>query len=269
MIAMMYERGEPLPNDPARLARLCGASNSTFSKALAALIDGGKIVLVEGGLWNDRVQKEQVYRTEKSEVGKQAAEKRWRKAEQNQQQPDASAMPTQSDGNANQKPEPEERSLRSLSGARENFGRFWSIYPKRAGNNPKHPASLKFDAAVRSGVDAEEIIAAAGRYAEAETILGHIGTPYVQQAAVWLNQRGWETYPAGYVMPRAAGPPGRAGNGKPTLGDILQATRRELAELENGDGYPPDLERKAIASGAYPYRREPDEDADFIPGPPH
>lgn len=105
LLANMYERGEPLKEDSARLARLCGASNSVFKAALDRLIDDGKITRVEGGLWNDRVGKEQFYRLEKSEVGKSAAKKRWQKSEQKQCHVDAKAMPTQCEGNANQKPE--------------------------------------------------------------------------------------------------------------------------------------------------------------------
>lgn len=108
LIAMMYERGEPLAEDTPRLARLCGASNAVFKAALARLVDDGKIVRLDAGLWNDRVAKEQVYRSEKSTVGKQAAEKRWQKNQQNQHEDDANAMRTQCVGNADseaQKPE--------------------------------------------------------------------------------------------------------------------------------------------------------------------
>lgn len=108
LIAMMYERGEPLVEDFPRLARLCGASNSQFKKTLGGLLDDGKITRKDGGLWNDRVEKEQSYRSEKSEVGKRAAGQRWQKDEQNQHQRDAGAMRSQCQGNANQKPEARE-----------------------------------------------------------------------------------------------------------------------------------------------------------------
>lgn len=118
LIATMYERGEPIPEEHARLARLCGASNASFRSTLEALVSEGKIVRTEVGLWNDRVQKEAVYRSEKSEVGKQAAFVRWgTKPNKNKVPDDANAMPTHSDGNANQKPEPEreEEPIGSLS----------------------------------------------------------------------------------------------------------------------------------------------------------
>jgi len=105
LVASMYERGEPIPEDHARLARLCGASNSTFKSALETLVSEGKIMRVEGGLWNDRVEKESVYRSEKSEVGKQAANARWQKSERKQSSNNASAMQSQCVGNANQNPD--------------------------------------------------------------------------------------------------------------------------------------------------------------------
>lgn len=118
LIATMYERGEPIPEDHVRLARLCGASNSSFKACLTSLIDDGKVIRVDGGLWNDRVQKEVVYRSEKSEVGSRAAKAKWDKKRNEINEDDhAPAMPSQSARNANQNPEPDTRdnSLRSLA----------------------------------------------------------------------------------------------------------------------------------------------------------
>lgn len=106
LIATMYERGEPIVEDHSRLARLCGASNSAFKKALETLLDDGKIIRTPNGLWNDRVEKEQVYLSEKSEVGSRAANARWsKKDKENNAGDDAIALRTQSAGNANQKPD--------------------------------------------------------------------------------------------------------------------------------------------------------------------
>lgn len=69
----MYERPEPTPEDHARLARLCGAPNPAFKNALQGLIEEGEIIRTEDGLCNDRVEKEQVYLSEKSEGGLRAA----------------------------------------------------------------------------------------------------------------------------------------------------------------------------------------------------
>lgn len=124
LIATMYERGEPIKEDHSRLARLCGASNSSFKACLNSLVLDGKIIRSKDGLWNERVQKETVYRQEKSEVGRNAANALWdKKRNKINVGADANAMPGQSGRNANQKPEsePEARidkegsSLRSLA----------------------------------------------------------------------------------------------------------------------------------------------------------
>lgn len=108
LIATMYERGSPIVEEPARLARLCGTSNSSFKACLQSLVNDGKIVRKEGGLWNERVAKEVVYRSEKSEVGRKSANARWNtKTNKINGHEYANAMPSQSDRNANQKPEPD------------------------------------------------------------------------------------------------------------------------------------------------------------------
>lgn len=160
LIAMMYERGEPIVEDAARLARLCGASNAQFKKALETLISEGKIQRVEGGLWNGRVEKEVVYRSEKSEVGKQAAEKRWRKDKQNQRPADADAMPTQCEGNANQKPD-----TRDISSLRSDSARVRKEPKKSSAIRPDwSPDEKDRSYAASKGMSSSEIAAEAERF---------------------------------------------------------------------------------------------------------
>ena len=83
------------------------------------------------------------------------------------------------------------------------FEEFWKAYPRRDGGNPKHPASKVFASKVRSGFDAEMIIAAARRYASEMRTKGQEGTPYVAQAKTWLNQHRFDDY----KPPPTAGPP--------------------------------------------------------------
>lgn len=77
LVMLMYERGEPLRDDHSRLARACGASNSAFAKALETLIAEGKIIPLEAGLWNERVEREIEKRSKKSEVGRENSNRRW------------------------------------------------------------------------------------------------------------------------------------------------------------------------------------------------
>lgn len=106
MIASMYDKGSPLPNDPDRLARLCGATAKQFKPAMERLIEEGKICIVDGGVWNSRVEDELKVRSTKSDKAKLSAESRWNgKTEQNQSSDCANASNSQCERNAIQKPE--------------------------------------------------------------------------------------------------------------------------------------------------------------------
>lgn len=209
LIATMYERGEPIPIDTARMARLCGASNSTFKVALKALIDDGKIIETEKGLWNERVQKEVVYRLEKSQVGLQAANARWsRKDNEIKDASDANAMPSQSERNANQKPEPDidntpivpkgTRRLKSVDP--KVYSEFeelvWKEFPRHP-NSRKEPAFKKYQ-----GLTPEQrsrCIGGAARYSirfeetvdQKRTVEERLN--YVPHLVTWINQKGWES----------------------------------------------------------------------------
>jgi hypothetical protein len=75
------------------------------------------------------------------------------------------------------------------------FLRFKAAFPKRKGHQPWQEARKRFNAAVASGAEPEEVIAAAGRYAAKMAEAGNIETPYVKTASSWLNQRSWLDYP--------------------------------------------------------------------------
>lgn len=210
LIATMYERGEPIQEDHARLARLCGASNSAFKKALETLVDEGKITRGNDGLWNDRVEKEHVYLSEKSEVGSKAAKSRWNKKDnENNSGDDADALPAQCDGNANQKPDTrtieESSSLRSEERARapkpdfqsEFENDLWPIYPRKAGKGQ----ALKAYCAARKHTPADVIITGATRYA-AERI-GQDAS-FTKHPATWINGQCWLDEP---TPPRSQSPP--------------------------------------------------------------
>lgn len=110
LIALMYERGGEIENNPPRLCRLCGSSNSSFKKVLETLISERKITLTDGLLTNKRVVEELSYTREKSSVARASAKSRWgKKPNKNNTDIDASAMQTQCGRNANQKPEAREK----------------------------------------------------------------------------------------------------------------------------------------------------------------
>ena len=197
LVAMMYERGGPLRNEPGRLARLCGASNSSFQKSLEALVGEGKIIVEGGYLSNIRVVEELSYSREKSDLARQAAESRWgQKGNKNNGRHHADAMRPQCNGNANQnQTQNKERTPhRPPDGGRVDeaiFERFWTAYPRRDGANPRKPARDRFRSACKSGADPEAIIAGAVSYRQHCEARGIAGTPYVAQATTWLNQQRW------------------------------------------------------------------------------
>jgi len=69
------------------------------------------------------------------------------------------------------------------------FEMFWQAYPKRSGENPKKPAREKFERAVAKGVDPEDIIAGARRYARQSI---DTEPQYIPMAKTWLNQERWK-----------------------------------------------------------------------------
>jgi hypothetical protein len=71
------------------------------------------------------------------------------------------------------------------------FDTFWQIYPHRGRfSDPKKPARLKFEAAIKRGVDPAAIIAGAERY-RAHVEQEGIEPRFVAQAATWLHQERW------------------------------------------------------------------------------
>jgi len=66
MLAEMHERGEPLTEDHARLARFCGTMTVNFRAALGSLIAAELIVRRGPGLWSPIVQAEVDFRREHS-----------------------------------------------------------------------------------------------------------------------------------------------------------------------------------------------------------
>lgn len=72
------------------------------------------------------------------------------------------------------------------------FQRFMAAYPRRR-PNPTAPARLKFAELVKAGVDPEQLIAAAGRFA-ALCAAEKIAPPFVPQARRWLHQREFEDF---------------------------------------------------------------------------
>ncbi len=51
LVCLMYERGAPVEEDHGRLARQCGCTKAPFLRCLDNLIEQGKVIRTEAGLW--------------------------------------------------------------------------------------------------------------------------------------------------------------------------------------------------------------------------
>lgn len=108
LIARMYEMAGPIERDDERLYRICGCkSKRSFQKVASYLIAEGKVEEVEGQLFNERVQKEIKKVVEKSSKAKDAAEARWKKkSNKNNNRDAADAMQTDMLDECYPKPKP-------------------------------------------------------------------------------------------------------------------------------------------------------------------
>jgi len=86
-----------------------------------------------------------------------------------------------------------ERVLPPHQGASE-FEAFWRVYPGRGPHpNPKKPARLAFEAAVKRGIYPAAIIRGAENYAAYAA--RHVADPkFVSRAVTWLGQELWDQY---------------------------------------------------------------------------
>jgi len=116
LIALMYERCEPLPEDHKRLARQCGCDTRAFAKMLEILVEDGKIIRADSGLWNKRVQREFDFRGKKSLSAQEAAAARWKKENKNKVASVQSQCGRNADGMLSQNPDiiEDSTSLRSV-----------------------------------------------------------------------------------------------------------------------------------------------------------
>ena len=122
--------------------------------------------------------------------------------------------------------EPEKKSFLPAVDFHSKFLEFWGYFPKRVGSNPKFGAEQKFEKAVKSGENAETIIAGARRFA-AECLRNKTDARFVPMAVTWLNQKRWRDDPDVLAGQEPSGPK-----------SFLETARelREYAARNNADG---------------------------------
>lgn len=181
LIAMMYERCEPIPEDHKRLARQCGCSVSMLVSIIEMLVDDGKLTRTDAGIWNERVEKEFKWREKNSEQSTEAANARWEKVNKNKDD----SMPTQcernADGMPNQKPETRNHKDHQKD---DGFDEWYLAYPKHVGRG-------QAEKAYRTALKIAEpltLLEGAKRYA-----LQRAGqdAQYTAGPSVWLNGKRW------------------------------------------------------------------------------
>lgn len=74
------------------------------------------------------------------------------------------------------------------------FTDFWLLYPRRKGSNPRALAETKYNLAIKKGADPKHLLSSIRKYKNEMQEQGLIDTPYVCQAATWLNQQRYLDY---------------------------------------------------------------------------
>lgn len=141
------------------------------------------------------------YVAQKSEAGKSSALKR----KESRATGVAAALTGRTNGSSTPTltPIPTPTKSKSSAGYSPEFEKFWKAYPGRGGEpNPKKPAWLSFQKALRAGVEAQTIIGAAERLAIAAPRRPSYDARFNQMAVTWLNQEAW----ADVIEKRTAAP---------------------------------------------------------------
>ena len=123
-------------------------------------------------------------------------------------------------------PEPPSESQRNKLRFDDQWLKFRSVYPKRAGTDRLPEARRRFDKLSGNSVGPDRIIDGARRYSEFCGSEGITGTGMVMQIATWLNQDC-------YDLPFEPGKP-LPGKRKETLREESDRLDRELAEFKEG-----------------------------------
>lgn len=105
ILALIYDRGGPIPYDPGRLAKRFNTKPTWVQRTVEHLVSEEKLALIDGQLKSKRAELELHWRASASEAGTTGAKKRWGKRNKNKGSDDATAMQSHQNRNANQKPE--------------------------------------------------------------------------------------------------------------------------------------------------------------------
>lgn len=200
LIDIYYDTEAALPADMDRLCRLAIARSDEERTAVAQVLQEF-FVQTDAGWTHDRCEREiakyRGLKEAKSAAGKASAAARSRKLEQPNDSNSTAVEQVLNECATNQEPRTknqEEQEQKALvpsaddtSAYSAEFEEFWAEYPKREGGNSKKGAHKAWNARLRSGVKAEDLILSAKRYADQMQAKGNVGTSFVKQAATFLG----------------------------------------------------------------------------------
>lgn len=159
LIAMMYDHGCSLEWDDKRLSRHCGADVRQFQRALKILIDDGKIIVVDGRLWNDRAATEMQERAAKVCMAQQAGRVSQKVKKQQKQNENSTDVHQEVNGRSTIPESESERVLCSVARARDPDHDLETVLREAAGwENEPHPNLMiigAIAATISAGADLE------------------------------------------------------------------------------------------------------------------
>lgn len=200
LIDLYYDSEEPLPLDVGQLCRLIIARDVEERAAVDQVLNEF-FTKTDGGWSHARCDQEiEKYRgivEAKSAAGKASAAARASKKNHASNNSSTGVQHPLNGCSTNQEPltsNQEEQEQKALvpsadgtSAYSAEFEEFWAEYPKREGGNSKKGAFKAWNARLRSGVKAEDLILSAKRYADQMQAKGNVGTSFVKQAATFLG----------------------------------------------------------------------------------
>ena len=154
LLMTMAEREEPIAMAEGQLARLCGCTPAAFKKAVSVLLEAGKLQLLNGGYWNERMGEEISFRAKKSALASSSARKKYEKDQQKQCSDPANAQRTLCKRDANHNHIQNKKDISNEISKKHQLPKNWK------------PTQANLDYARKKGLTDDETQDEADRFAE-------------------------------------------------------------------------------------------------------
>jgi len=193
----------PIALNERGIAGRCNMTVKAFRRALAELVQAGKVTLEAGRIHNARADRELESVMKNRENAGKGGKTRAIRAETQKSIPDDVPKPLKIN-------DADQASLENLSSLKEKrredspivpkgtpldrFEEFRAAYPSRNVRFQATTARKRWLEALKRGADPENIIAGAKSYAAEQVRIGKAGTEFVKTAEVWLRNQLWLDY---------------------------------------------------------------------------